>query len=130
MIASTMPSVLPVPGDQRCDSDPFSTTLKRKLSQRRLDRFIDPEGHMQENANYRGPPLPNGASTRPQATGPEYSRGRQTSLRRVKNSKEVMRQRSANRHNQDVAPDGNAGSREGRQFTVANVGNNGRIYLR
>ncbi|TWU78880.1 Guanine nucleotide exchange factor lte1 [Metarhizium rileyi] len=30
----------------------------------------------------------------------------------------------------DIAPDGSSASREGRQFTVANVGNNGRIYLR
>lgn len=130
MIAPTMPPVLPVAGDQRYNSDPFSAPLKRKLSRRRLDRFIDPEGHMQENANYRRPPLPNGASTRLQASGREHSRGRQNSLRHVKNSQEVMRQRSTNRHNQDIAPDGNAGSREGRQFTVANVGNNGRIYLR
>lgn len=58
------------------------------------------------------------------------ARGRQNSLRHVKNSKEVLRQRSANRGNDDVAPDGMSGGREGRQFTVANVGNNGRIYLR
>lgn len=129
-IASTLPPAPPVPGGERFDSDPFSAPLKRKLSRRRPDRFIDPEGHMQDNANYKRPPQPNGASTRPQPSGPEYSRGRQNSLRRVKNSKEVMRQRSTNRQNQDVAPDGNAGSREGRQFTVANVGYNGRIYLR
>ncbi|KAK2004310.1 RasGEF domain-containing protein [Colletotrichum falcatum] len=30
----------------------------------------------------------------------------------------------------DVAPDGSSAGRDGRQFTVANVGNNGRIYLR
>lgn len=30
----------------------------------------------------------------------------------------------------DITPDGGSGGREGRQFTVANVGNNGRIYLR
>jgi len=30
----------------------------------------------------------------------------------------------------DIAPDGGSAGREGRQFTVANVGNNGRIYLR
>lgn len=30
----------------------------------------------------------------------------------------------------EVAPDGSSAGREGRQFTVANVGNNGRIYLR
>ncbi|KAK2591483.1 Guanine nucleotide exchange factor lte1 [Conoideocrella luteorostrata] len=30
----------------------------------------------------------------------------------------------------DIAPDGSSAGREARQFTVANVGNNGRIYLR
>ena len=30
----------------------------------------------------------------------------------------------------DVTPDGGSGSRDPRHFTVANVGNNGRIYLR
>ncbi|KAL8775549.1 MAG: hypothetical protein Q9209_000045 [Squamulea sp. 1 TL-2023] len=58
------------------------------------------------------------------------SRGRQPSLRHVKNSTEVLRQRSTRRANQDVASDNTSGGREGRQFTVANVGNNGKIYLR
>ncbi|KAK1986354.1 RasGEF domain-containing protein [Colletotrichum cereale] len=30
----------------------------------------------------------------------------------------------------EIAPDGSSAGRDGRQFTVANVGNNGRIYLR
>jgi hypothetical protein len=30
----------------------------------------------------------------------------------------------------DIAPDGGSAGREGRHFTVSNVGNNGRIYLR
>jgi hypothetical protein len=30
----------------------------------------------------------------------------------------------------DIAPDGGSAGREGRQFTVANVGNNGKIFLR
>lgn len=59
-----------------------------------------------------------------------HTRGRQNSLRHVKNSKEVLRQRSANRGIKDIAPEALSGGREGQQFTVANVGNNGRIYLR
>ncbi|KAL9607330.1 MAG: hypothetical protein Q9167_007748 [Letrouitia subvulpina] len=58
------------------------------------------------------------------------SRGRQPSLRHVKNSTEVLRQRSQRRANQDVTSDGNSDGRKGRHFTVANVGNNGKIYLR
>lgn len=57
-------------------------------------------------------------------------RGHQNSLRYVKNSAEVQRQRSVKRAGKDVGVDGNLGAREGRQFTVANVGNNGKIYLR
>lgn len=30
----------------------------------------------------------------------------------------------------DITPDGGSAGREGRHFAVANVGNNGRIYLR
>ena len=30
----------------------------------------------------------------------------------------------------DLTPEGSSAGREGRHFTVANVGNNGRIYLR
>lgn len=30
----------------------------------------------------------------------------------------------------DITPEGGSGGREGRRFAVANVGNNGRIYLR
>lgn len=42
--------------------------------------------------------------------------------RRAKREVEDMRN--------DIAPDGSSAGREGRQFTVAKVGNNGRIYLR
>ncbi|KAL8855607.1 MAG: hypothetical protein Q9178_007755 [Gyalolechia marmorata] len=58
------------------------------------------------------------------------SRGRQPSLRHVRNSTEVLRQRSVKRANQDISLDNTSGGREGRQFTVSNVGNNGKIYLR
>lgn len=37
---------------------------------------------------------------------------------------------SADEDKWDIAPDGTSAGREGRQFTVWNVGNNGRIYLR
>ncbi|KAL9006745.1 MAG: hypothetical protein Q9188_000523 [Gyalolechia gomerana] len=60
----------------------------------------------------------------------KQSRGRQPSLRHVKNSTEVLRQRSNKRTNQGVESDNPTGGREGRHFTVANVGNNGKIYLR
>ncbi|KAL8880059.1 MAG: hypothetical protein Q9198_002454 [Flavoplaca austrocitrina] len=70
-------------------------------------------------------------SKRPQDGGlqPTLSRGRRPSLRHVKNSTEVLRERSVKKANLDVVDSTSVG-REGRQFTVANVGNNGKIYLR
>ena len=58
--------------------------------------------------------------------------GRQNSLRRVKGSTDVLRERSlqGQRSKKDTTADGISGGREGRQFTVGNVGNNGMIYLR
>lgn len=38
--------------------------------------------------------------------------------------------RDGEREKGDITPDGGSAGREGRNFTVANVGNNGRIYLR
>ena len=58
------------------------------------------------------------------------SRSRQNSLRHAKNSTDILRQRSTQGAPKDSVTDGNSYGREGRQFTVGNVGNNGRIYLR
>jgi hypothetical protein len=58
---------------------------------------------------------------------------RTNSLRRVKNSSELLRQRSLKRSKTDdiiLEGFGNLGGREGRHFTVSNVGHNGKIYLR
>ncbi|KAK8025530.1 RasGEF domain-containing protein [Apiospora arundinis] len=41
-----------------------------------------------------------------------------------------MTKREADSAKWDIAPDGGSAGREGRQFTVANVGNNGKIFLR
>jgi hypothetical protein len=49
---------------------------------------------------------------------------------RKENSINRRARRAAEDLEYDIAPDGTSAGREGRQFTVANVGNNGRIYLR
>jgi len=54
---------------------------------------------------------------------------RNNSLRHVKNSKELLRQRSLKR-NVIHGIDAHALSKEGRNFTVGNVGTGGLIYLR
>lgn len=58
------------------------------------------------------------------------SRSRANSLRHVKNSTEVLRQRSIRRGNKESEVERNPSTKEGRHFTVANVGTNGKIYLR
>lgn len=60
-------------------------------------------------------------------------RSRQNSLRRVKDSTDALRERSLQTQlpkKAVVAAEGVPGGREGRKFTVGNVGNNGMIYLR
>lgn len=66
------------------------------------------------------------------ATGsPRGAEGVRTkSLRRVKNSKEALSQPLRLPKEADVTPDGFGTGREPRHFTVGNVGNNGKIYLR
>lgn len=49
---------------------------------------------------------------------------------RKENSIHRRAKREAEDMKSDIAPDGTSAGREGRQFTVAKVGNNGRIYLR
>jgi hypothetical protein len=56
-------------------------------------------------------------------------RTRNNSLRHVKNSKELLRERSIKR-NVVRGVDAHATSKEGRNFTVGNVGTGGLIYLR
>lgn len=47
---------------------------------------------------------------------------KENSARRARNDLDEVKK--------DIAPDGGSAGREGRQFTVAKVGNNGKIYLR
>ncbi|KAE8452491.1 hypothetical protein EG329_000393 [Mollisiaceae sp. DMI_Dod_QoI] len=49
---------------------------------------------------------------------------------RKENSVNRRARREAEESKYDVVPDGGSAGREGRQFTVAKVGNNGKIYLR
>ncbi len=49
---------------------------------------------------------------------------------RKENSVNRRARREAEDLKYDVVPDGGSAGREGRQFTVAKVGNNGKIYLR
>jgi hypothetical protein len=63
------------------------------------------------------------------ASREKIGRARNNSLRHVKNSKELLRERSIKRNIVHSA-DALATSKEGRNFTVGNVGTGGLIYLR
>ncbi|KAI4290638.1 MAG: hypothetical protein L6R35_000072 [Caloplaca aegaea] len=108
----------------------FFGTAKRK----RTDQQVREDGQLLQNGAGHStavkPDLAGGKQTDEGTLERKQSRGRQPSLRHVKNSTEVLRQRSAKRENQSVALDSISAGREGRNFTVANVGNNGKIYLR
>ncbi|KAK2768191.1 Guanine nucleotide exchange factor lte1 [Arachnomyces sp. PD_36] len=67
-------------------------------------------------------------STRVPPRGAECVRTK--SLRRAKNSKEALTQPLNQPKEVDVTPDSFGTGREPRHFTVGNVGNNGKIYLR
>lgn len=87
-------------------------------------------GRGQENASTTRHNLEEGMGSQRKPSEKVRSRGRQNSLKRVKNSTDILRQRSLKRDAKDAAADANTNTREGKQFTVANVGSNGKIYLR
>ena len=67
-----------------------------------------------------------GKGQRKRSSERSFGKGRQNSLRRVPGGTDRLKDRSIKK----TAAGSNSGGREGRHFTVANVGNNGRIYLR
>ena len=56
--------------------------------------------------------------------------GRKNSLRRVKDSNEVLRQRSYKAQQAGSVVNAPTAPRQGRQYTVGNIGTGGVIYLR
>jgi hypothetical protein len=61
---------------------------------------------------------------------PELAKKKQLEGLRKENSINRRARREAEDLKFDITPDGGSAGREGRQFTVAKVGNNGKIYLR
>lgn len=109
---------------------PPKSFAKRAWNEERTEIPSILVGRGQENASTARHGLEKDMDSGGKSSEHSRSRGRQSSLRHVKNSTEVLRQRSLKRGNKGVGTDANAVTREGRQFTVANVGNNGKIYLR
>ena len=87
-------------------------------------------GRGQENTSTARHNLEQGLDIEKKPSENTRIRGRQDSLKRTKDSTGALRQRSLLRDGKGGVVDSNQTTREGRQFTVANVGNNGKIYLR
>lgn len=129
MSAATMPASDSAALFHKAKQHPGS--LKRKFEGTSPGISTGSEEKRGENATLEAaPPGPWNPGLSPNPAQKAGVVGRQNSLRRVKNSTDVLRQRSTKATSSDIAPDGLSGGREGRQFTVANVGNNGMIYLR
>lgn len=107
-----------------------SSPVKRGWTEERAEIPSILIGRGQENASTIRHNLEQGIDSRRKSSERARSRGRQNSLKRVKNSTDLLRQRSLKTDAKDPTVDTNPSTREGRQFTVANVGNNGKIYLR
>jgi len=104
------------------------STVKRGWTEARSEIPSILVGRGQENASTIRHNLEQNMDSQRKSSERARSRGRQNSLKRAKNSTDMLRQRSMKRDGKDA--DANPNTREGRQFTVANVGNNGKIYLR
>ena len=55
---------------------------------------------------------------------------RKNSLRRVKNSREILREKTVRTRDAEIGTSIASATKEGRNFTVGNVGTGGIIYLR
>jgi hypothetical protein len=124
-------------------SQPATNRTPESLRQRQRDR-LSPRGRFAKTNRLSTPAREvegspkNGLTLSPppwsKPTGnrsPELIRKRQVQEGlRKENSISRRAKREAEDVKYDITPDGGSAGREGRQFTVANVGNNGRIYLR
>ena len=86
-------------------------------------------GVRREQQNGSRTPSPR-VGTSPRTPIKARARTRSNSLRHVKNSNEMLRQRSKRVKPMDLVSETSPNARGGRQFTVGSVGNNGMIYLR
>ena len=106
-----------------------NSPAKRAWNEERLDIPSILVGGGQENASTARHNIEQGIDPPRKSSEQVQGRHRANSLRNAKNSKEVLRQRSIKSTKRDNEMERHVSTREGRQFTVANVGNNGKIYL-
>ena len=106
-----------------------SNPAVKTWQENRKDTSTSLHGRGQENAPTSRYTLEQRTDSRRRSSERIKNRHRQNSLKRVKNSNEVLRQRSTKKVTKDSL-DPATSTREPRHFTVANVGDNGKIYLR
>ena len=123
-------SPIPSNSESRYGRDPSASQSKRKWNGQQLNIFSESEGPRKDGVTVSGHDRERQDTGRRKSSEHQEVRGRRNSLRHVKNSTEMLRQRSAKRAAKEGGSEATSGPREGRQFTVANVGNNGKIYLR
>lgn len=109
---------------------PPSSPVKRGWTEHRSEIPSILVGRGQENASTARHELEQGMDSQRRPPEIERTQACQSSLKRAKNSTDLLRERCLKRENLDGGVDASPSTREGRQFTVANVGNNGKIYLR
>jgi hypothetical protein len=97
----------------------LSTTAKQHSPARAAEEQTYESHHAIRNETSRGKPL-----------SKNLEKTRKNSLRRVKNSTEVLRQRSTRAQHGVKPSDGTSTSKEARNFTVGSVGTGGKLYLR
>jgi hypothetical protein len=133
-----MEAEAPVPASQSA-----TTRTPESLRQRQRDR-MSPRGRFAKTTQISttvrdidGAPktgitlAPAPRSKTPGSQSPELMKKKQLQEGvRKENSVNRRARREAEDLKHDIAPDGGSAGREGRQFTVAKVGNNGKIYLR
>ena len=105
--------------------------VKRAWNEERTEIPSILVGSGQENASTARHNLEEGMDPERRKSSEQLrSRSRANSLRHVKNSTEVLRQRSMKKGRKENEMERTPSTKEGRHFTVANVGTNGKIYLR
>ena len=131
---ATVAAAAPLPSNAGQNVPSTTNNPASSAKRKRVDPRIGPDGQRSLRDDHSFPsPKPNQTRGKRQQSGtfePPGNRGRQPSLRHVKDSTEVLRQKSTKRANPDNPSESTPEGRSGRQFTVANVGDNGKIYLR
>ena len=129
--ASSPPSILSIEPAVACQITIRAGDQPAAASQAKHSKSVSTEKHVLSEKKPAKRPSQDDTRGADGAAASQESVGRtrNNSLRHVKNSKELLRERSIKRHVvRGIDP--HATSKEGRNFTVGNVGTGGLIYLR